>query len=181
MKKFILFLALGASLAGAKAQNLCSSQSCRISFFSSTPVEDINAVSSRALGVINVKTREVAFSVSNPSFEFPNKMMQEHFNEKYMESEKYPNSTFKGKINEDIDLTKDGEYKVTVTGKLNVHGVEKDRTITGIVVVKGGTISIKSDFKVLVKDHNIEIPKLVVANIAEEIKVMIDAQLVAKK
>lgn len=183
MKKLILTLAISAAMVTVgKAQNaICSSLSCKISFFSSTPVEDISAVSSNAAGVISLQTREVAFKVANPSFEFPNKLMQEHFNEKYMESEKYPISTFKGKINEDIDLSKDGEYKVTVTGKLNIHGVEKDRTIPGTVVVKGGTISIKSDFKVLVKDHNIEIPKLVVANIAEEIKVMIDAQLVAKK
>jgi polyisoprenoid-binding protein YceI len=182
MKKLILFLAISISLAGvSNAQYLCSSQTCKVSFFSSTPAEDINAVSTTALGVINVKTREVAFSVNNTSFEFPNKLMQEHFNEKYMESEKFPKSTFNGKINEDIDLTKNGEYKVTVTGKLKVHGVEKDRTIPGVVVVKGGTVSIKTDFKVLVKDHNIEIPKLVIANIAEEIKVMIDAQLVAKK
>jgi hypothetical protein len=181
MKKLIALFAISASLISVSNAQLCSSQQCKISFFSSTPVEDISAVSPKALGVLNIKTREVAFSVSNPSFEFPNKMMQEHFNEKYMESEKYPSSTFKGKINEDIDLTKEGDHKITVTGKLNVHGVEKERTIPGTVSIKDGLVAIKTDFMVMVKDHNIEIPKLVVANIAEEVKVMIDAKLAPKK
>jgi polyisoprenoid-binding protein YceI len=181
MKKIFALLAISISLAGVSNAQVCSSSSCKISFFSTTPVEDINAVSNKGLGAINLKTKDVAFNVANPSFEFPNKLMQEHFNEKYIESEKYPASTFKGKINEDIDLTKDGEHKVTVTGKLNVHGVEKDRTIPGTVTVKDGTVSLKSDFMVAVKDHNIEIPKLVVSNIAEEIKVMIEAKLAPKK
>ncbi|MES2779940.1 MAG: YceI family protein, partial [Bacteroidota bacterium] len=103
------------------------------------------------------------------------------FNEKYIESEKYPKSTFKGKINEDVDLTKDGEYKVTVTGKLNIHGVELERTIPGILVVKDGVITISSKFKVKEVDHKIEIPTLVVAKIAEEIDVVIDTKLMARK
>jgi polyisoprenoid-binding protein YceI len=164
----------------ANAQ-LASTSTGTISFFSSTPVEDIQAQSAKVLGVVNLQTREIAFNVVNTSFEFPNKLMQEHFNEKYMESEKYPNSTFKGKINEAIDLTKDGEYKVTVTGKLNIHGVEQERTIPGTIIVKDGLVSIVTDFKVKVADHKIEIPKLVVAKIAEEIAVKLDVKLAPKK
>lgn len=182
MKKLLTLLIVTASLTGVgNAQQVCSSLACKISFFSSTPVEDINAVSSVAQGAINTQTREVAFRVENRTFIFPNKLMQEHFNEKYMESEKYPASTFKGVINEDIDLTKNGEKKITVTGKLNIHGVEKDRTIPGTVTVKDGLIAVKCDFIVSVKEHNITIPKLVLANVAEEIKVTIDAKLMPKK
>jgi polyisoprenoid-binding protein YceI len=107
--------------------------------------------------------------------------MQEHFNEKYIESEKYPQSSFKGKINETIDYTKDGEHNVTVTGKLNIHGVEQDRTISGKVIIKNGTIQLISEFKVRNVDHNIQIPKLVVAKIAEAIEVKVDCILMPKK
>jgi polyisoprenoid-binding protein YceI len=107
--------------------------------------------------------------------------MEEHFNEKYMESEKYPNSIFSGKINETIDYTKDGSYDVTVTGKLNIHGVEQLRTFKGKVMVKDQSIQLISDFKVKLADHNIDIPKLVVAKIAEVIDVHVDTTLIPKK
>jgi polyisoprenoid-binding protein YceI len=119
--------------------------------------------------------------MTNTQFEFENKLMQEHFNEKYIESEKYPQSSFKGKINETIDYTKDGEHNVTVTGKLNIHGVEQDRTISGKVIIKNGTIQLISEFKVRNVDHNIQIPKLVVAKIAEAIEVKVDCILMPKK
>lgn len=181
MKSILLtFLLSLTAIAGVRAQ-LYSTQSGKVSFYSSTPVEDIEAHSEKCLAVMGIEKREMAFSVGNTSFEFKNKLMQEHFNEKYMESEKYPNSTFKGKVVEQIDLTVDGEYPVTVNGKLNVHGVEKERTITGTISVKDKKINIKSEFKVLVADHKITIPKLVVANIAEEVTVKIDMQLLMKK
>lgn len=176
----IAFITLLTTLSGVQAQ-LYSTQSGKISFYSYTPVEDISAHSEKMLAVLSIEKREMAFSVANPSFEFKNKLMQEHFNEKYMESETYPNSTFKCKINDPIDLTKDGEYPVTVTGKLNVHGVEKERVINGVIVVKDKKITIKAEFKVMVADHKITIPKLVVANIAEEITVKIDATLMMKQ
>jgi polyisoprenoid-binding protein YceI len=181
MKKTLLLVAASFLLSFAGKAQLYSCQTCKTAFFSSTPVEDIAAESAKTLAVINTGTGEVAFSVDNESFIFPNKLMQEHFNEKYMESGKYPKSTFKGKINETVNYSKNGEHKVTVTGKLNVHGVEKDRTIAGTVVVKDGTIGIRSEFKVPVAEHKITVPKLVVSNIAEEIKVTIDCKLLPKK
>ena len=173
-------MAIAASTLAANAQ-LYSTSNGTISFFSKTPVENIEAKSTQVLSVLNVSTRELVFRVTNTTFKFPNKLMEEHFNEKYMESEQYPNSTFKGKINEEVDLTKDGEYKVTVTGKLNIHGVEQDRTIPGTISVKEGAIALLSDFKVKEVDHKIQIPKLVVAKIAEEIDVKVDAKLLPKK
>ncbi|MDZ4666787.1 MAG: YceI family protein, partial [bacterium] len=89
---------------------LFSTASGEVSFFSKTPLEDIVADSKTVLVVFNSQTRGMAFSITNTSFQFPNKLMQEHFNEKYIESEKFPSSTFSGKMNETIDLTKDGEY-----------------------------------------------------------------------
>jgi len=104
-------------------------------------------------------------------------LMQEHFNENYVESEKFPVATFKGKINEKVDYTKDGDYKVTVTGKLNLHGVEKDRTIDGLVSVKGAVISTSSSFKIKFADHNVVIPRLYSGIIPEDTDVKLDATL----
>src|SRR6186713_2633332 len=115
MKKLLILSAFSLLIAPLAHAQLCSTQSGKVSFFSSTPVENIEASSSKTLAVMNLDKKELAFSVPNTSFDFTNKLMQEHFNEKYMESEKYPNSTFKGKINEAIDFKKDGEYPVTVT------------------------------------------------------------------
>jgi len=180
MKKIIIVCFALLALQTAKAQ-LFSTMTGNVSFFSVTPVENIDAHSHQALAVLSADKKELAFSIKNTSFEFQNKLMEEHFNEKYMESEKYPVSTFKGKINEAVDFTKDGEYNVTVTGKLNVHGVEKERTIAGKIIVKGGSVQLVSEFKILLKDHNIEVPKLVMAKIAEELSVKVDAVLAQKK
>ncbi len=180
MKNLILTTAILAAAFAAQAQLFSSNQST-VGFFSATPVEDIKAECKDTKALLNVQTNEVAFLILNTCFQFENKMMQEHFNEKYMESSTYPMSTFKGRINEQIDLTKNGNYNVTVTGKLNIHGVEQDRTINGIITVKDGTIHISSDFKVKITDHKIKIPKLVVKNIAEEISVKVEADLIPKK
>jgi hypothetical protein len=180
MKRIILF-ATALTFTTILAQAQLYKGLGKASFFSSTPVEDIDAHSAGLNGLLNPQTKEFAFIVPNTSFEFKNKLMQEHFNEKFMESAKYAHSTFKGKLKEDVDLTKNGTYAVTAVGKLNIHGVEKDRSIPATVTVKDGKIVISSEFPVQVKDHNIEIPKLVVTKVAEEIKVKVDTELTPKK
>ena len=181
MKNTIIMLVALIGLSINATAQIYRTPNGKIDFFSKTPVEDIEAHSNTAVVLLNTKTNDVVFQVQNTTFNFPNKLMQEHFNEKYMESEKYINSTFSGKINETIDYTKDGSYDVTVTGKLNIHGVEQVRTINGKVTIKGETIQLVSDFKVKVVDHKIEVPKLVIAKIAEEIAVHVDATLAPKK
>lgn len=181
MKKILIavFFAL-ISAVSLKAQ-LYSTSTGTVSFFSKTPMEDIDAKCNSVLCVMNIGTRELAFSMVNTEFKFQNKLMGEHFNEKYVESEKFPKSFFKGKINENVDLTKDGEYKVTVTGKLNIHGVEVERTISGVVIVKDGTVQLKSSFAVKNVDHKIEIPTIVTSKIAESIDVTVDVVLMPRK
>ena len=100
--------------------------------------------------------------------------MQEQFNEKYMESEKYPEATFHGKINEEADPAKEVTYPITASGKLTVHGVEKEYSEKGTVTVKGGAITLDSSFKTSIADHKIEIPKLVIQNIAETVAVKLN-------
>lgn len=173
----VLFTLLIVNVASAQ---LYSTQTGTISFFSTTPVEDIQAESKRVLAVMNTEKHNIAFKVANTSFDFPNKFMQEHFNEKYMESDKYEYSTFSGTIQEKIDYSKPGSYDVSVDGKLNIHGVEQARTIKGKIIVSEEGINIQAKFGVALADHKIKVPNVVVAKIAEVIEVSVTTQLVKK-
>jgi hypothetical protein len=174
-RTFLLFSLLLPSFL--KAQTKYSTGTAKVGFFSSTPVEDIKAVSNKGAAVLVSKTGEIAFQVPIKSFQFERGLMQEHFNENYMESDKYPVARFKGKINQDLDFSKNGEYDVSATGNLSMHGVDKQRTINGKVKVKDGKVQLLSNFKVACADHNIKIPRLVMTKIAEVISVNIDATL----
>lgn len=171
MKAKIIFLAaLVFSVLISRAQ-IYSGKSYEISFFSDGPIEDIAATNKSAQVMMNAAKNEIAVKVTIKGFDFEKELMQEHFNEKYLESDKYPYATFTGKIKDTIDYKKDGVYKVTVAGKLKIHDVEKERTIQGTLTVKGGEIIIDSKFLVTLKDHKVEIPTLVAQNIAEIVEV----------
>lgn len=173
MKKLFLIIALlGISFLGF-GQEIYSSKNLSVNFYSSTPVEDIEAITKNGTGVFDEKKKEFVFLIKIRSFTFDKSLMQEHFNENYMESDKYPNAQFNCKFSEAIDFTKDGTYKINATGKLNIHGVERERTITGTIIVKDGTFIVSSEFDVLCKDHEIKIPTLLTQKIAENIKVKV--------
>lgn len=148
------------------------------SFFSKAPLEDIEATSNSVNSVLNTSNGEVVFIIPITSFKFEKALMQEHFNENYMESGTYRDARYKGKINEPVDFTKDGTFNVTTSGTLNIHGVDQQRTVDGIIVVKDGVAKLDSKFKVKLADHNIKIPKVVMQNIAEEVDVTIAATYV---
>jgi hypothetical protein len=152
-------------------------KTCEVTFFSEAPMENIEAKNTSARPILNTATNDIAVRIPINGFVFEKPLMQEHFNENYMESSKYPNATFKGKINETIDYTKDGTHKVTSTGKLDIHGVEKDRTLDGTLTIKGGVITLASQFNVKLADHKIEIPSLVGNKIAEVVLVKLNSQL----
>ena len=176
MKKIVSSLSAIIFCANVFAQ-IYIAKTCEISFFSKTAVEDIAAVNKSTKPMLNTATGDIQMKIAMTGFVFEKPLMQEHFNENYVESEKFPVATFKGKINEKVDYTKDGDYKVTVTGKLNLHGVEKDRTIDGLVSVKGAVISISSSFKIKFADHNVVIPRLYSGIIPEDTDVKLDATL----
>jgi hypothetical protein len=150
-------------------------KNAKINFFSEAPLEDIKAESSKGTSVFNATSGDLAFSVPMRSFQFEKSLMQEHFNENYMESERYPNASFKGKLQEKVDVKKDGTYPVNVTGVLDVHGVKQNRTIKGSITVANGNVSMTSGFLVQCKDHRIEIPQLVFKKIAESIQIKVAA------
>jgi hypothetical protein len=120
---------------------------------------------------LNTNTGEIQFNVALTSFHFDKSLMQEHFNEKYVESAKYPFATFKGKINEPVDPSKDGVYEISATGIFNIHNKDKQHTEKATLTVHKGKLSIEGKFRVALKDHDIEIPKIVVANVSEVIDV----------
>lgn len=159
------------------AQSIYNCRDGQVSFFSETPIENIDATSNGLNVVFNTADKNLVLIVPYTSFKFKKPLMQEHFNEKYMESDKYPNAIFKGKINENVSFAVDTVIKVTATGMFNCHGVEKQKTEEATITIKDGKISMKGEFKVALKDHNIEVPKVVLQNIAEVIDVKFNATL----
>jgi len=182
MRKYLfVLLVVFCTENSVKAQNIWTSKNANISFFSSTVVEDIEGKSKTASSALDVKSGNIIFKVYNNSFQFKKKLMQEHFNENYMESDKYPISEFKGKINEQLDISQSGARKVTIEGILNIHGVSKTYRTTADLVMENGGMTAKAVFKVKIADHNIKIPSLVFKNIAEFVDVRILATYFPKK
>jgi hypothetical protein len=173
MKSLITIIMLAASWM-VQAQ-IVTSHSARLSFFSEAPIENIKAESNTGVSALNLSTETIYFKVPMRSFEFKKSLMQEHFNENYLESSKYPFAEFNGKIIEQVDLTKDGTYPVTVQGELNIHGVKKNYTVKAELKVTEGEISANSTFPVKLVDHEIKIPRLVIKNIAEIVQVTVSA------
>lgn len=175
MKKLILLAAIFTFASASFAQKIFTKNGT-ISFFSKSSLEDISAKNSQVMSVVNTATGEIQFSVLIKSFNFEKSLMQEHFNENYMESDKFPKSTFKGSVDDKskVDFSKDGVYNVTVSGELEIHGVKNKVTaVPSSFTVKGGTVSGNSKFKVKLADYGIEIPKLVKDNIAEVIEITV--------
>ena len=176
----IMIIFAGVSLT--QAQVLKSKKDeVKVSFFSSTPIEDISALHSTSTSFI--ANDSIKFMLSNTGFVFPKPLMQEHFNENYMESTKFPKSDFKGKISNlaDVDFSKDGMYKAKVTGNLTMHGVTQPATADAIITVKGGKISASSKFKVKLNDYKIERPAVVADKISDTIEISVDAAYEPKK
>lgn len=150
-------------------------------FTSEAPLELIKAQSNKTNGVLDEANKNVAFSVAIESFEgFNSGLQREHFQENYMEATRYKTATFKGKIIEDIDFSKNGTYPVRVKGTFNIHGTEKEKIIKGRLIIKDKEIIIETSFDVPLEDHNITIPKVVNQKIASIIKIEVKAALKPK-
>lgn len=175
IKRLLLAGIFFAIQLNAMAQTY-TSKNIRLALYSSTPLEDIRAATDKCTGVIIKGSREIAFQVAVKSFEFDRKLMQEHFNENYMESDRYPYAKFKGGLDQQIDWNKDGIYNVTVTGMLTVHGIDKKRTVPGKISISNGQVEVSTEFKVACVDHGIKIPKLVFTKIAEQINIKVSGK-----
>lgn len=175
-EKFILICLLVCLLNVAHSQRYFS-KTAEISFFSSTPMEDIKAETNSASTVLDLSNGAVQWAVLIKSFEFKKALMQEHFNENYMESNKFPKAKFKGKMLEfeTLDLGVDGDYTLSVEGSLEIHGVTQAIENQVQFQVKDGQLFANTEIMVKPADYDIEIPKLVRNNIAKEIKIEIQA------
>lgn len=160
-----------ALVGHSNAQAIYTTDTSMVSFFSATPVEDIQAYNSASTSLINVPKKEIVFRVPISGFQFEKPLMQEHFNENYMETEKFPYATFKGNLSDSLDISKDTIYNVTVTGMMNIHGQDRAETYQGMVICQNGRATLMCDFAVALKHYNIKVPKVVFANIAEIIEV----------
>ena len=152
-----------------------------ISFSSDAPLELITASNNELKGLIETEKKQFAFSVKVKSFKgFNSGFQRDHFNENYLETDKYPDATFSGKIIEDVDFTRNSILSVRAKGILTVHGVPKERIIKSDMTIKDGLIFIKANFTVLLADHNIPIPKVVHEKLASEIKVEVNCEFKAR-
>jgi polyisoprenoid-binding protein YceI len=182
MKKKILTSVLASVGFWCFSQTLFQTKTGQISFFSETPVRNIEAINNQVASLINTETGEVVFSVPIKEFKFEKALMEEHFNENYMESAKYAKSTFQGKITNlnAVDFKTNGTYTVSVEGKLTMHGVTKPLSVIGKISIGQGKISVVTNFTVQLIDFNIERPTIVMKEIAESVDVKINCQYESK-
>jgi hypothetical protein len=181
-KHFILFFILVLSSSYVNAPDLqFYAKTGTITFISDTPLELIKANSAQLKGWLNAETRQFSFAINIKTFKgFRVSTQKKHFNENYLESDKYPQATFEGKIIENIDLHRDGFYNVRAKGNLFIHGVIQERIIKCNLTIKNKLVSAKSNFIVLLADHNIAIPKILEQKLASDIKVEVIADLIEK-
>lgn len=142
-----------------------------ISFFSNAPMEDISAQNNKVSALYDVNTKELVLQLNIKDFVFPNSLMQEHFNENYLESDIYPKSTFTGKvISQDVDAA-------IVEGNLTIHGKTNKIKVAGNLNQDNNTVNILANFNVMLEDYEIKIPKLVMYKIAENIDIKLTIEL----
>ena len=152
----------------------------KVSFYSWAPIEDITASSSTLEGVVDFEKGNFFFRVLINSFIFPSSLMQQHFNEKYMESDKYHLSSFKGNFKEKVVLSENQITTITAEGVLSIHGINQNVIIATDLHIQNDIIKFSSDFNVLLKDYKIKVPKIVRMNIADTIHVNVLGQLIKK-
>jgi hypothetical protein len=184
MKKILLTVAFLAIASPVILAQKYMTRTGKISFNVTAPnsPERVEAVNNEVACIVDAKSGDIVFQVLIKSFRFERALMQEHFNENYMESDKFPKSDFKGTITNlgEINFTKDGTYNAKVSGKLTIHGITKDVSVPGTITVSGSKIQAKAKFSVALKDYNINIPSLVADKVGKNAAVTIETELTQK-
>ncbi|MDH5609464.1 MAG: YceI family protein [Cyclobacteriaceae bacterium] len=174
--QLLFSLVLLLTVLPAVSQKKLKLENCEVSFFSEAPLENIEAYNKESMGIIDWEANTFLFRVPIKGFVFDKSLMQSHFNENYMESDEFPNASFKGTIEGNYNLKTNGTYNVTAVGELEIHGVKQQRRIEATIAVKNQQISISSKFNVKLEDHGIEIPTIVFNKIAEVVEVTITSE-----
>jgi len=184
MKKLGLIIAAGMLVTTAFAQTKVITKTGHIKMFSHTVAEDINANNYKVVSTLELETGAMVFSIPMQGFEFEKALMQKHYNSpKFVDTKQFPKAKFKGKIKniENANLTKDGTYKVTVSGELTMHGETKGIEENGMITVKGGAITATSTFKLVLADYKIAFEKGKPSkNVAKEVELTIKMDYKAK-
>jgi polyisoprenoid-binding protein YceI len=181
MKKYLFFAFFVGIFSTADAQ-LYFTKSGKIHFYSKTAVEAIEASNNTVNIALDAATGKVEFGVTIKGFKFEKALMEQHFNENYLESSKFPKATFKGQFDNfsSVDFAKDGTYDVTATGKMTIHGVTKDVSVPGKIIIKGGNPTLQAKFNVVFTDYNIVIPAVVKESFEKHMPVDVNATLTKK-
>lgn len=177
-KLFFASLCLGLATI-ASAQDKYFTKTGKITFVSKAPLEDIDAVNKTASAILDTKTGMIQFAVLMKGFEFERALMQEHFNENYVESNKYPKAEFKGLVqnNSAVIYAKDGTYTTKVKGQLTLHGVTKNVEAPATIKVENGKLLATSTFSVQLSDYKIAIPAAVKDKVSNSVKIAVDTKL----
>jgi hypothetical protein len=172
MKKFLFSVLILGVFCSARAQKYYT-KTGNISFSATSSIEAIEAKTKTASCVIDAATGNIEFAVLIKTFLFEKALMQEHFNENYLESDKYPKGSFKGKIDniKDVKFNKDGTYKAKVSGTLEIHGVARPVSTTAEFAVSGGKIKANANFSIILVDYNVKIPGAVSDKISKSAKI----------
>lgn len=165
----LICIAFTVDLYSQKYKSIASG----IKFYSEAPVENIEAFNQDGQSAINLETGEIVFSIPINSFIFEKSLMQEHFNENYLESEKYPKATFRGVIS-GFDIKNTVWQQAFAQGKMILHGIEKDFSCEGKIRIENSQLKIETKFPIQLKDYKIKIPKVVFYNIAEIVDVTVN-------
>lgn len=175
MKKNILFLAFALLISLSSFGQKLSTRSGYVKFFSATPIENIEAENNIVSSVVDLTSGKFAFLVQIKSFQFEKALMQEHFNENYMESGDFPKASFKGSITnyKDINFSKDGTYEGVMKGIMEIHGVKKEITKNVTVTVKGDKVSMESKFNLKPEDYGVKIPAAKKDNISDTLEITV--------
>lgn len=171
----ISLLLLFAAFGPTHAQSKYMTKTGKVTFFSATPIEDIEATTQQVAAVLNMGTGQLAFSLPMKSFVFKRTLMQEHFNENYVESDKFPRATFAGRFVgfEPATLAAAGPHAAQVEGDLTLHGITRHILVPATLELKGGQLLALATFLVASADYGIEIPLLVRNNIAKTVSVRV--------
>jgi polyisoprenoid-binding protein YceI len=177
MKRLLTLSILATCFVLANSQAKYITKNGFVSFYSHTPIEDIKAENNQLSSILDSKSGEVVFNILMKSFHFERALMEEHFNENYVESDKYPKATYKGKITNlsSINFTKNGVYNAESEGEMTIHGITKPVKATGTIEVKDDKLIIKSKFNLDPKEYGITIPGVVQQKIADQLEINVDA------
>ena len=179
MKNLLLSISLMLAIVPLSHAQRFATKNGYIRFYSDAPLEKIEAHNRQVNAALDLQKGDFVFRVLMKSFNFEKALMQEHFNENYVESDKFPNATLLGKIVNfsEINLEKEGTYPVTVDGKLTIHGVTKQVTVKGTMEVKAGKLIGKARFDINLDDYKISIPSAVVSNLSKTIEITVETVL----